>query len=84
MELALSRLPDSTNGADDEDDAYSAPSPMNVEVKVNAGVNICGSRNVMLVGGGGPRPGQVQGLGLGQGQGVKRKAEGASVPTCPT
>ena len=42
---------------------------MDVEIKVNAGVNICGSKNVVILGGGG-------GVRPGQGQGVKRKAEG--------
>lgn len=46
---------------------------MDVEVKVNAGVNICGSKNIVILGGGGVRPGPGQGQ-----QGVKRKAEGVS------
>ncbi|KAG7006741.1 hypothetical protein G7Y79_00013g035130 [Physcia stellaris] len=68
LEIACRHLPD--RSAPDEEAEYGddgfAPGPMEVEIKVNAGVNICGSKNVVILGGGGGRPGQ----------GVKRKAEG--------
>lgn len=71
LEIAFKNLPDKTSIQDEDydDDGYAVPKPMNVEVKVQAGVNICGSKNIVVLGGGGSRP---------AGQGVKRKAEGVS------
>ena len=77
LEIACRHLPDRSAADDEEveygDEGYAPPGAMDVEIRLNAGVNICGSKNVVLLGGGGcVRSGQVQG------QGVKRKAEGVS------
>ena len=80
LEIAFKNLPDKSSIQDEDydEDGYAVPKPMNMEVKVQAGVNICGSRNVVVLGGGAGlrRPGMVQ--AQAQAQGVKRKAEGVS------
>ena len=71
--IAFRRLPDKVTNPEDDDDeeeSYMAPLPTNVEIKVNVGVNICGSKNVVLLGGAAPKV-----AGSLQGQTSKRKAE---------
>ena len=77
LEIAFKNIPDKSSIQDDEydEDGYAVLRPMNVEVKVQAGVNICGSRNVVISGGGG---GGVRRSAMVGGQGVKRMAEGVS------
>ena len=70
LEIAFCNLPDRTSFHDDEDEAYASPAPADIEIKVQAGVNICGSKNAVVSGGGG--------LPLGLAKGVKRKADGVS------
>ena len=70
LETSFQHLPDGISvpeRAYDEDDGFAALGPINVEVKVKAGVNISGSKNVVVSGGGAVRPGLAQG--------TKRKAE---------
>ena len=73
LETSFQHLPDGISipeHADDGGDGSSTLGPIHVEVKVKAGINICGSKNVVVLSGGAPRPGQVQG--------IKRKAETVS------
>ncbi|KAL8794469.1 MAG: hypothetical protein Q9195_002942 [Heterodermia aff. obscurata] len=73
LETSFQHLPDGISipeHSDDEGDGSTSLGPVNVEVKVKAGINICGSKNVVVLGGGALRPGHVQG--------IKRKAEGDS------
>ena len=68
LETSFKHLPDSISipeHAAGEDDGFTTSGPINVEVKVRAGINICGSKNVVVLGGGAVRPVQ----------GIKRKAE---------
>ena len=71
LETSLQHLPDGISipeHAIDEDDGCNTLGPIKVEVNVKAGINICGSKNVVALGGGATRPGLVQG--------IKRKAGG--------
>lgn len=71
LETSFQHLPDGTSipeHAYDEDDGFTTLGPINVDVNVKAGINICGSKNVVVLGGGAVRPGPVLG--------TKRKAEG--------
>ena len=70
LKTSFQHLPDGLSipeHATDEDDGFTTLAPINVEVKVKAGISICGSKNVLVLGGGAVRPRLVQG--------IKRKAE---------